>query len=266
MKLWLARALRWSTAIAREFSEGGLNLHAMGLVYTTLLSMVPLLAVSFSVLQAFGVHNAIEPFLLEMVAPLGARGEQIVARITGFLDNMKVGVLGSLGFALLFYTVTPLTISGGRRHRAAFSAGSAIISACSCFAFAEFVANSTQYGAIYSSFAILIVFMIWVYVSWLVLLMGAQVSFFYQYPQYTRVKQRVPQISIQIKERIGLLSMYHIGERFRRGASPLSMEELVEMLLIPWEWAAETLQILKQNGLVLEVYKEDLGCGAQRTC
>ena len=39
--------------------DGQLTLRAMGLVYTTLLSIVPLLALSFSVLKAFGVHNQI---------------------------------------------------------------------------------------------------------------------------------------------------------------------------------------------------------------
>ena len=43
--------------LARELLGGQLNLRAMSLVYTTLLSIVPLLAVSFSVLKGFGVHN-----------------------------------------------------------------------------------------------------------------------------------------------------------------------------------------------------------------
>ena len=55
----------------RDFSRSTLSLQAMGLVYTTLLSLVPLLAVSFSVLKAFGVHNQVEPALLNLLTPLG---------------------------------------------------------------------------------------------------------------------------------------------------------------------------------------------------
>lgn len=43
--------------------------------------------------------------------------------------------------------------------------------------------TSTRYAAIYSSFAILL-FLIWLYVSWLILLVGADVAFYRQHPQY----------------------------------------------------------------------------------
>jgi membrane protein len=56
--------------IVRQFVAGELNLRAMSLVYTTLLSIVPLLAVSFSVLKGFGVHNQIEPLLLNFLEHL----------------------------------------------------------------------------------------------------------------------------------------------------------------------------------------------------
>ena len=56
-------ALRILHLIIRDISEGQITLRAMGLVYTTLLAMVPLIAVSFSVLKGFGVHNQVEPAL-----------------------------------------------------------------------------------------------------------------------------------------------------------------------------------------------------------
>jgi membrane protein len=48
--------------------------------------------------------------------------------------------------------------------------------------FAAFVANSAQYAAVYSSFAIMIVFLIWLYVGWLIFLVGGEVTYFHQYP------------------------------------------------------------------------------------
>ena len=67
----LSRLVNLGAAVARELAGGQLSLHAMSLVYTTLLSLVPLLAVSFSVLKAFGVHNQIEPLLQAILEPLG---------------------------------------------------------------------------------------------------------------------------------------------------------------------------------------------------
>ena len=60
----LVMGSRITYAVGRDLFDGQLTLQAMSLVYTTLLSLVPLLAVSFSVLKGFGVHNQVEPFLL----------------------------------------------------------------------------------------------------------------------------------------------------------------------------------------------------------
>ncbi|RKZ99582.1 MAG: ribonuclease BN, partial [Gammaproteobacteria bacterium] len=105
---WLINSLRVTYIMIRELASGQLNLRAMSLVFTTLLSLVPLIAVAFSVLKAFGVHNQIEPALLQMLEPLGPQGVEITSNIIGFVQNVKVGVLGSLGLAILFYTIIAL--------------------------------------------------------------------------------------------------------------------------------------------------------------
>ncbi|MDH3802623.1 MAG: YihY family inner membrane protein, partial [Deltaproteobacteria bacterium] len=107
-KALLIRVLRVFYVVIRDLLEGQLTLRAMSLVYTTLLAMVPLLAVSFSVLKGFGVHNQIEPLLLNFLRPLGERGVEVTSRIIGFVDSVKAGILGSIGFALLIYTVISL--------------------------------------------------------------------------------------------------------------------------------------------------------------
>ena len=105
---WLVQFTRLAVVLARDLTQGQLTLRAMGLVYTTLLSIVPLLAISFSVLKAFGVYNQIEPMLQSFLEPLGEKGVELTARITGFIHNMNVGVLGSVGLALLLYTAVSL--------------------------------------------------------------------------------------------------------------------------------------------------------------
>ena len=55
--------------LVSELTNGQLSMRAMSLVYTTLLSLVPLLAVSFSVLKSFDVHNQIEPVLQNFLEP-----------------------------------------------------------------------------------------------------------------------------------------------------------------------------------------------------
>src|SRR6185436_4607844 len=111
MPFWKALALRVARMVlvlTRDVQSGDLTLRAMSLVYTTLLSLVPLLALSFSVLKAFGVHNQIEPILNRFLAPLGDKGDEITHRIIGFIANLNVGVLGAVGLRLLLYTVVSL--------------------------------------------------------------------------------------------------------------------------------------------------------------
>ena len=66
------RLLRYPYAILRDLSRGQINLHAMGLVYATLLSLVPLLAFAFAILKAFGAHKDLEPIVFEFFKPVGA--------------------------------------------------------------------------------------------------------------------------------------------------------------------------------------------------
>jgi membrane protein len=74
LRRWGVQTLRVLIAVARASQDRLLNLHAMGLVYATLLSLVPFLAVTFSVLKAFGAHYRLEPVLAHMLAPLGPQG------------------------------------------------------------------------------------------------------------------------------------------------------------------------------------------------
>ena len=95
---------RYIYAMLRELSTGELNMRAMGLVYTTMLALVPLLALSFSVLKGFGYHERMEPLLLAFLAPLGPRSEELTATIIGFVDNVQGSALAGVSLALLLVT------------------------------------------------------------------------------------------------------------------------------------------------------------------
>lgn len=336
------RAIRLLFVMGRELASGQLNLRAMSLVYTTLLSLVPLLAVSFSVLKAFGVHNQIEPLLFNLVAPLGEQGNEIVVNVLHFVENMRVGVLGAVGLGLLIYTVISLiqkveetfnyvwhskaTRSFSRRFSdylsvimvgpvLVFSAlgmtatmmsstmvqaiiaiepfgsliillskmvpffliigaftfvymfvpntrvkfSSALIGALvggalwqfSGMVFAGFAATSTKYAAIYSGFAILILFMIWLYLSWLILLIGSQVAFFAQHPEQIRLGSRRVPLSGRFREELAMMVLVRIAHRFVYSQPPCSLDCLTQQLDVPGERIAEVLELLQERDLVM---------------
>ncbi len=335
------RAARLAIVLFRDIMQGQLTLWTMSLVYTTLLSMVPLLALSFSVLKAFGVHNQVEPLLENLLAPLGEQGREITSRLIGFIEHMNVGVLGAVGLGLLIYTVislvqkieesfnaiwhiTQLRSLGDRfsrylsfllvgpilifaalgittmvvrteivqtilaiepfgivvlgigklvpyalvigaftffyifvpntrvRFGPAFVAGivGGILWQSAGWGFAVFVASSTQYAAIYASFAVFVLFLIWLYVSWLVLLVGAAISFYLQNPDYLYAMPGEPRLSNRMRERLALVVMHLIGSHFVQGRPPWTLHQLTQRLAIPMHSVNVVLDALVRDGLV----------------
>src|SRR6266480_4098880 len=95
-------ALYQATVVANARYRGDvLSLQAMSLTYSTLLSLVPFLAVMFSVLKSFGVQNGLEPFLAQLLQPLGEEASAVTLKIMSFVDNLQVGILGAAGMAML---------------------------------------------------------------------------------------------------------------------------------------------------------------------
>lgn len=90
----------------RQIQEAELTLTASSLAYTTLLSMIPLMAVSFSIFKAFGgldkLYGMIEPFIFENLAE--GSDEKTLDTIRSFIGNIHAGALGIGGFLGLIVT------------------------------------------------------------------------------------------------------------------------------------------------------------------
>ena len=105
LKLLQIRSSQFAHLLLQRYYDDMLALRAASLTYATLLSLVPLLAVTFSVLKAFGVQYLIEPFLTQALTPLGPDRSEITRRLIEFVNNTRVDVLGAGGVAGLFYSV-----------------------------------------------------------------------------------------------------------------------------------------------------------------
>ena len=101
-------SLRIAWVVIRDLLAGSLNLRAMSLVYTTLLSIVPALAIGFAVARAFGFDSYIQGMLTEFLAPLGDQGAEVTQRMMEFVQRVNANVLGTVGFAFLIYTVVSM--------------------------------------------------------------------------------------------------------------------------------------------------------------
>ena len=117
--------------------------------------------------------------------------------------------------------------------------------------FAVFVASSSRYSAIYSGFAILVLFMIWLYVSWMILLFGASVAFYAQHPEYLYASGGEPRLSNRMRERLALSVMSLVARDFvSRRARPPSLPSLARLLGVPMHTLRTVLDALEGERLV----------------
>src|ERR1700683_5495935 len=96
----LRRLARYPYALLRDLAGGKLNLHAMGLVYASLLSIIPLVALSFGILKAFDAQDVLRPMVRDFFDPMGASADEFTDQVMGFAKKVHGGLVGSLGLGV----------------------------------------------------------------------------------------------------------------------------------------------------------------------
>ncbi len=341
--------VRFVYAVIRDVMTGNLTLRAMGLVYVTILSIVPVIAISFSVLKAFGFHRRLEPLLYQFLLPLGEKGEQLTSQVMGFVDNVKGDVLAGVGLLMLFFTA----VSMAQRIEASFNfvwrvdrprslarrmseylsvilvgpvimvtalalitrikstalirgmtefepmnstftfgaqlapyllvslaftfvywfvpntrvklsaaaagglAGGIMWSATGAL-FATFVVGATRTADIYATFAIVIIALIWIYLCWAILLIGAQLSFYVQNPQYLRLGYRQLSIGSRQREQLALSLMLLVANAFRDSGKHPTVATIASGLGMPNLVIVPVLDRLEAANLIARTNKDQL--------
>jgi membrane protein len=336
------RVLRYPAALIRDWLAGDINIRAMSLAYSTLLSLVPLLVFSLAILKTLGAHGDVKLILREFFRPLGGAANQLTDIVMQFVNNMRGELLGSLGLAFLVYTVitTIQKVEGGfnfvwrvERPRSfgrrvveylsvmvlgpvllavavallgsaeqsslvrwlhavepfaqilrilgkvlpyllvavffafvywfvpnthveaksaligGFSAG--IVWALVGKMYTALLLYSSHMVAVYTGFAIVLTTLVWVYMSWLILLIGAQFAFYLQFPQYLRHGQHGIELGGGDRELLGLSIMYLVVGDFLQGRTPWNAERLAARLEVPGIALAPVLACLERGGLIV---------------
>jgi membrane protein len=129
--------------------------------------------------------------------------------------------------------------------------------------FTAFIVYSSSWVAIYTGFAIVLTTLVWVYVSWLIMLIGAQFAFYLQFPQYLRHGQASFELTGRDREQVAVSIMYLIGRDFSQGKSPWSARSLAAELDIPSIALSPVLHCLETNGLILATEHEQFVPGRE---
>jgi len=125
--------------------------------------------------------------------------------------------------------------------------------------FASFVVYSTTRLLIYSGFAVAITTLIWLYLNWLILLIGAQLAFYHQNPAFLRLGRREPRLSNAMRERLALNIMLLVGRAFREGGGRTeSVQSVAVRLRIPSITLMPIINSLETEGLLGTTEDEQL--------
>ena len=123
--------------------------------------------------------------------------------------------------------------------------------------FAAFVASSTRYYAIYSSFAILLLFLLWLHVGWVIVLLGAQVAYAYQHLHLYQEDREELARSPAGREQLALHMMFLVGRNFYHGLDPMSVAELANQLNLPAGLVYDFMEMFHRARLVLPLADEE---------
>jgi len=337
----LLRQVQTVVLVVRDFGANQSLLRASALTYYTMLSIVPLLALTFALLKAFGVQNLLEPLIMEK---LKVGDGAAVQALLGYINNTQVGRMGAVGLIFLLVAVVSLltNVEKAFNHvwgvpevrpimrrfsdylsvilvgpvliisaismtsslannnlvqkliemqmvgslilllfkvapfvfmwlaftvlyvfmsnikvewRAGFIGGVAggTLWQLAQWGYVNFQVGVAKYNAIYGTMAALPIFMIWLYLSWVIVLFGLGVTYAKQNLRTGGRDLRGSEVSRRCYEQVALVLLVTLADRFSRGDKPLSQQELAKYLFIPSRLCRSILRLLVSIGFVAEV-------------
>ena len=341
LKRTLLRQLQMVVQVSRDFYSNRSLLRASALTYYTLLSLVPLLALTFALLKAFGVQNQLEPLILDK---LNVGDGHVAEAIVGYINNTQVAQMGAIGLAFLLIAVISLLtnieeafndIWGVNTLRpllrrfsdylsvilvgpvlliGAISMTSSLIShnftqnllemqmigslivlvlkvtpfifmwlaftllyifmsnikvqwraaliggvvggtlwQVAQLIYVHFQVGVARYNAIYGTMAALPIFMVWLYVSWVIVLFGLGVCYAQQNLRTGARDLRGHEVSRRSYEQVALALLVTLADRFHRGDPAINHDKLARLLYVPPRLCRAILTQLEHLGLVTEI-------------
>lgn len=108
----------------------------------------------------------------------------------------------------------------------------------------------SNYNAIYGTLAVLPVFMLWIYVSWAIVLLGVEVVHSHQNWWSADMDVDGTPLNALSREKLAVLLVLHVCRHFCEGRRPPTIDEISSNYMIPRQYVDTLLEELAQDGFL----------------
>ena len=219
--------------------------------YITILALGPLLiGVSLSMTAALRSHSFTNYFV---------ENYEYGGLVIGFMFKLFPIVFTWIAFTLMFAIMPNTKVS----VKSAVIGGviSGTIWEIAKVFYSVYQVKSTNYSVIYGSLAALPFFLIWVYISWAIVLFGANIVFANENANSYEWEEGFGKLTFRFKQILGLWLMTHICYNFTKGLPPFSPQQIAEKGIVPLRMVNQVTNELVQQGLLIEVSGPKYGGG-----
>ncbi|WP_415716760.1 YihY/virulence factor BrkB family protein [Maridesulfovibrio sp.] len=115
----------------------------------------------------------------------------------------------------------------------------------------------SKYNAIYGSFAQLPLFLVWLYASWVIVLLGSEISYAVQNVMLYRQQRFMPDAGVEDMQKFSLLALSLMSLRFNSSESPYDVEELATEVGVPVRFISPLLDRFVEGGILLKSAEEN---------
>lgn len=189
----------------------------------------------------------------------GIRGDVVTAHADGpqanTISRLTALILVTVAFTLLYAFMPNMRVRLGPAITGALIA--ALLWHLSKFGFTESSTRLIRANKVYGSLSALPLTMFWIYISWVIVILGAEISHAAQNVRTHRREELAPLTSHSLREELALRIVATTSYRFSTGLEPPSVTELTEELGAPIGLVSELAEHLALDGMLLELSSRD---------
>jgi membrane protein len=218
----------------------GRNLYWRCIIYWGVLTLGPVVAMASLTATSFVEGSRI-------VQSLQAR----IGFLNAFLLELMPFVFAWFGFAVVYYFMPNTRV----QWRSAFAGGivGGTLWELAKHGFIFYVSRVVTTFAIYGSLGAIPLFLLWIYLSWAVLLFGAEWAFAHQNVKTYRREIETGPASAATREELALQTLLLMTREFAAGSPPLTAHRIGEAFHVPVRLVNDILHQLGAAGFVREV-------------